>query len=67
MRNIEINPRSTIFNRTRLFIAYADDVAIIGRTVGTLNEVLMQPQIAAVSAGLVINTDKAKYMKTKAP
>lgn len=30
-----------------------------------LNEVLTQLQTAAVSTGLVMNTDKTKYMKTK--
>jgi hypothetical protein len=37
MGNIEINPHGIIFNRTRQFIAYADDVAIIGKTVGLIN------------------------------
>jgi hypothetical protein len=64
MRNMAINPRDTIFNRTRQLIAYADDVAIIGRSVGALNEVFTQLQTAAVSTGLVINTDKTKYMET---
>jgi hypothetical protein len=41
MINIEINPCGIIFNRTRQFIVYADDEAIIGRTVRALNEDLM--------------------------
>jgi hypothetical protein len=67
MRNVAINPRGTILNRTRQFIAYADDVAIIVRTAGALNEVLTQLQTAAVPTGLVIthNTNKTKCMKTK--
>jgi hypothetical protein len=65
MRNVEINPGGTIFNRTRQFMAYADDVAVIGRSVGVLNEVLMQLQTAAASTGLVINTTKTKYMRSK--
>jgi hypothetical protein len=40
IRNIEISTCDTIFNRLRLFIVYADDVAIIGRAVWALNEVL---------------------------
>jgi hypothetical protein len=43
-------------------MAYDDDVAVIGRSVGVLNEVLMQLQTAAVSTGLVINTTKTKYV-----
>jgi pyrimidine operon attenuation protein/uracil phosphoribosyltransferase len=67
MRNIQINPCDTIFNRTRQFIAYVDDVAITGRTVRVLTEVLTQLQTAAVSTGLVPGTDKTKCMKTKNP
>jgi hypothetical protein len=51
VRNIEINSHGTIFNRTRQVIAYADDVAIFGRTMGALNEVLMQIQRVAVFIG----------------
>jgi hypothetical protein len=65
MRDIEINPGGTIFNRTRQFMAYADEVAVIDRSVGVLNEVLMQLQTVAVSTGLVINTAKTKYMRSK--
>jgi hypothetical protein len=65
MINIEINPCGTIFNRTRQFIAYADDEAVTGRTVGAPNEVLMQLQTAVLSTGLVINNDKTKHMKAK--
>jgi predicted amidophosphoribosyltransferase len=54
VRNVAINQCGTILNRTRQFIAYADDVAITGRTVGALNEVLMQLQTAVVSSRLVI-------------
>jgi hypothetical protein len=46
-------------------MTYADDVAVNERSVGVLNEVLMQLQTAAVSTGLVINTTKTKYMRSK--
>jgi hypothetical protein len=46
-------------------VAYADDVAVIGRSVGVLNKVLMQLQTAAVFTGLAINTTKTKYMRSK--
>jgi hypothetical protein len=65
MRYIAVNPCGTILNRTRQFIAYADDVAVIGRSVGVINELLTQLQTATVCTGLVINTDKTKYTKTK--
>jgi hypothetical protein len=55
-----INPVGPIFNSSRQFMAYADDVAVIGRSLGVLNEVLMQLQTVAVSTGLVINTTKTK-------
>lgn len=47
MRNIEINPLGTIFNRTWQFVSYAYDVAIISRREGALNEVLTQLHTAA--------------------
>jgi hypothetical protein len=46
-------------------MTYADDVAVIGRSVGVLNEVLMQLQTAAVSTGLAINIAKTMYMRSK--
>jgi hypothetical protein len=58
MRNGAINPRDIIFNITRHFIAYSDDVAMIGRAVGTQNKVLTQIQTAAVSTGFVITLTK---------
>jgi hypothetical protein len=65
IRNMEINPGATIFNRTRQYMAYADDIVVIGRSVGTLNEVHMQMQTAASAVGLEININKTKYMRTK--
>jgi hypothetical protein len=65
MRNTEINPEGTIYNITRQFMAYADDVVVMGRSVGVLNEVLMQLQTAAASAGLAVNATKTKYMRSK--
>jgi hypothetical protein len=62
--NIEINPRSTIFNTNRKFTAYVL-LEVIGRAVGALNAVLTQIQTAAISAGLAINTYKITCKKTK--
>jgi hypothetical protein len=63
MRNIAINPHGTIFNRTRQFIAYADEAGIIDKSAGVLNEVLKQLQTAAVPTGLVINIDMTIKLK----
>jgi hypothetical protein len=65
MRNTAINPHGKIFNRTRQFIAYADDAGIINKSQGALNEVFTQLQTAAVPTGSVINIDMTKYMKTE--
>jgi hypothetical protein len=61
--NIETNPNGTIFNRTREYITYADDVLILGRLVIEVEEIVTQGKEAAVSTGLVINKSKTKYIK----
>jgi hypothetical protein len=47
IRSIEINPNGTIFNRTRQYLAYADDVVILGRAVTATEEVLAQIKYTA--------------------
>jgi hypothetical protein len=64
LTNIAINPCGTLINRIGQFTAYAD-VAIIGKPVRVLNEVLTQLQTTAVCTGLVIHTDKTMYTKIK--
>jgi pyrimidine operon attenuation protein/uracil phosphoribosyltransferase len=63
IRNIEINPNGTIFNRTRQYLAYVDDVVILGRAVRATEEVLAQLKNTALKAGLAINECKTKYMR----
>jgi hypothetical protein len=63
IRNTEINPNGTIFNRTRQYLAYADDVVILGRSMRATEEVLAQIKYTALRAGLVINKSKTKYMR----
>ena len=58
--NIETNPNGT---RTRQYIAYADDVLILGQSVRVIEEVVIQIKQIAVSIGLVINKCKTMYMK----
>jgi short-subunit dehydrogenase involved in D-alanine esterification of teichoic acids len=57
MRSIEINAGGTIFKRTKQFMVYANDVAIIGRTEEKLNKSLRNYE------QLVINTDETKHSK----
>lgn len=42
IRNIETNPNRTIFNRMRQYIACADGVLILGRSVIVIEEVVTQ-------------------------
>jgi hypothetical protein len=63
IRNIEINPNGTIFNRTRQYLAHVDEVVILGISVRATEEVLAQIRYAALKAGLVINESKTKYMR----
>jgi hypothetical protein len=62
IRNIEINPNVTIFNRTRQYLAYAD-VVILGRSMRAIEEVLAQSKHTALKAGLTINESKTKCMR----
>jgi hypothetical protein len=61
IRNIEINPNGTIFNRTRQYLAYVDDVVILGRSVRATEEMLARLKHTALKAGLVINESETKY------
>ena len=58
-----MNPNGTIFNRTRQYLAYVDDVVILGRSVRAIEEVLTQLKDGAQETGLIINENKTKYMK----
>jgi hypothetical protein len=46
------HPNGTISNRTRLYIAYADDVLILGQSVTAMEEVVTQIKELELSTGL---------------
>ena len=62
IRNIRINPGGTIYNRTRQYLAYADDVVILGRTEGYIKETLEEMATVTQQIGLQMNEMKTKYM-----
>jgi LEA14-like dessication related protein len=61
IRNIRINPRGTIFNRTRQYLVYADDV-ILGRSEAYMKETLEEMTAITQQIGLQMNNTKTKYM-----
>ena len=64
-RNLDINPRGTIFNRTAQCLAYADDVVVIGRSLRVLNDIVAKLQSSASEMGLEFNYGKTKYINNK--
>ena len=64
--NVQSSPNGTICNRTRLYVAYADDLLIVfGRSVRATQEVVTQLIEAAITTGLMTNDSKTKYMEVK--
>jgi hypothetical protein len=62
MRHIQINKGGSIYTRTLQILAYADDVNLIGRSTGLLNDAVVQMEAGANEVGLKINEEKTKYM-----
>jgi hypothetical protein len=52
IRNIRINPGVTILDRTRQYLAYADDVVILGRSEGYLKKTLEEMATITHQIGL---------------
>jgi hypothetical protein len=62
IRNIRINPGGKIFNRTRQYLAYTDDVVILGSLEGCIKETLEEITAITQQIGLQMNDTKTKYM-----
>ena len=60
---LKIDFGGNISTRTKQLCAYADDVVIIGRTQKALKETFITLQKEAEELGLIINTNKTKYMQ----
>ena len=61
-RNVRINPGGTIFNRTRQYLVYADDVVILGRSEEYIEKTLEEMAAITHQIGLQMNDTKTKYM-----
>lgn len=44
-------------------MAYVDDIVVVSRSLGVLNEIVNQIQTEAEHMGLKINKEKTKYMR----
>jgi hypothetical protein len=60
---LKIDLRGNISTRTKQLRACADDVVIIARTQKALKETFITLQKEAEKLGLLINTNKTKYMQ----
>ena len=63
IRNIEINPSGTFFNRTRQYMANADNVFILGLSVRAIERAVTRIKKAAVYTGLVMEESKTIYVR----
>ncbi|KAJ4433364.1 hypothetical protein ANN_15623 [Periplaneta americana] len=62
VRNLDINPGGTIYNRMVQILACADDVVIIIRSTVDLQRTLLQLVEEGEKLGLSVNQRKTKYM-----
>ena len=60
---LKIDLRGNISTRTKQLCAYADAIIIIARSQKSLKEMFIKLQEEAERAGLIINTNKTKYMQ----
>jgi len=65
VRKAGIQTSGTIFYKSVLLLAYADDIDIIARSRTALKEAFLSLEIAAGETGLRINEKKTKYLATR--
>ena len=64
---LKVDLRGNISKRTKQLCAYADDDVIIARTQKGLKENFVILQKEAENLGLIINTNKTKYIQVAPP
>jgi len=57
-----MNPGGTIYNRTRQWLAYVDDVVILGKSERYIKKTLEEMVAITQQIGLQMNDTKTKYM-----
>uniref|UniRef100_A0A1B0DRK3 Uncharacterized protein n=1 Tax=Phlebotomus papatasi TaxID=29031 RepID=A0A1B0DRK3_PHLPP len=62
IREVTINPRGSIYNRSVQILAYADDIDLIGRTTSHVQKAYAELETAASVMGLSVSESKTKYM-----
>ena len=65
--NKKLNLRGDISLKLKQIIAYANDVALLARSLKVLEKIFHKLQNEATLVGLNINEDKTKYMQIKRP
>jgi hypothetical protein len=61
----KLNLRGDFSLKLKQIVAYADDVALLARSLKALKEIFHKLQNEATLVGLSINEDKTKYMQVK--
>ena len=61
----KLNLTGDVSLKLKQFVAYADDVALLDRSLKALKEIFHKLQNEATLVGLSINEDKTKYMQIK--
>ena len=62
IKRVQVNQDGLKLNGTRQFLAYADDVNILGGSAYTVKENAEGLLVATKEIGLEVNADKTKYM-----